>query len=401
MARQGISIMPGFDPRSFLIVSAILGLLCAFMFFTLRRSFPNDIKGLNNWGWACLAMVVSACLFVLDDSLPVLLSSFLADILRMVGIMLMYVSIRRFEGFEGNQEGYRLLAITLVAMAILLIWMTFIHENYRLYFIAISAVNMMVLMACAMVVQRMQQQGIMESFTKAAFVLMALVSFLRCISGIISQNDASAASATSLLQEFYPAIFSLGSIALSLGFMLMANRRWQLDLERIASRDALTGTFTRGAYFELVSKEICRARRSGEPLSLLMIDVDNFKQINDRYGHVGGDQVLIDFVQKVNRVLRAQDIFGRYGGEEFSILLPNTPSADAYRVARRICRLLEESPLPGLPSYTVSIGTATMQQREHLELDAFVRRADQALYQAKNGGKNRVEMHAEHVFNFA
>ncbi|HCY62583.1 MAG TPA: hypothetical protein DHV59_07090 [Oxalobacteraceae bacterium] len=390
--------MPGLDPRSFLVVSAILGLLCALIFFTLRRSFPNDIKGLNHWGWACMAMVVAACLFALENSLPVLLSSFLADILGMIGMMLMYVSINRF---AGNEERHRLLATALVAMAFLLIWITFTPENYRFYVIAVSAVNMAVLMACAVVIQRMQQQDIMESFTKSLFLLMALVSFLRCISGIIFQNEAFAEIITPVFQQFYPAAFSVASIALSLGFMLMVNRRLQLNLERIASRDGLTGTFTRGAYFELVSKEIFRARRSGEPLSLLMVDFDNFKQINDRYGHQAGDQVLIDFVQKVNRVLRAQDIFGRYGGEEFSILLPNTPSADAYRVARRICRLLEEAPMPGQPKYTVSIGTATMQQREHLELDAFVRRADQALYQAKNGGKNRVEMHAGHVLNFA
>jgi diguanylate cyclase (GGDEF)-like protein len=245
----------------------------------------------------------------------------------------------------------------------------------------------------------MRQKSFVELFTGASLAFAALFLFLLCLAAFAGADTRWAANGAAIRLP-YRDMLAAAMISMNIGFMLMASRRFQQHLKRIASRDGLTGTYTRTAYFDLASKEIARARRSGEPLSLLMLDLDNFKHINDQHGHMTGDRVLVDFAQRVNRILRTQDIFGRYGGEEFSILLPNTPQSDAYRVAARICRLLDEASEPGLPRYTVSIGTATMHRHEHFDLNAFVRHADEALYQAKNSGKNRVEMHAGEAFKF-
>ena len=382
-------IMPGIDPRSFILISALLGLLSACIFFILRRSFPNDIRGLNHWAVACLAMVISAVLFSLRSSIPVLYSSFLANILVVGGIMLMYASLRRFEGL---QQHYRRLIAMLATMALLLIWPTFICDDYSLRIVAVSAVNMILFAACAMVIQRMKQRSLKELFTKIIFLFAAFVSLLRCITAIVQHDTLHPETDTSMLQRLYMATFSFSVLALSLGFMLMINRKLRLKLERVALHDSLTGTYTRGAFFDLLGKEMARSHRSSEPVSLLMLDLDNFKAINDRYGHLGGDQVLLDFAQKVNRILRPQDVFGRYGGEEFAILLPNTSQKDAYGVAERICLLSEQSDSQDTPRYTVSIGMTTMRQ-QCSDINVFVRRADHALYEAKKSGKNQVAMH--------
>ena len=339
---------------------------------------------------ACLAMVMSAILFSLRGSISVLYSSFLANILVVGGIMLMYASLRRF---EGHQQHYPRLAAMLTTMALLLIWPTLIRDDYRLRIIVVSAVNTILFAACAMVIQRMKQRSLEELFTKIVFLFAASVSLLRCITAILQHDTLRPEADTSALQRLYMATFSFSVLALSLGFMLMVNRKLRLKLERVALHDSLTGTYTRGAFFDLLDKEMARSHRSSEPVSLLMLDLDNFKAINDRYGHLGGDQVLVDFAQKVNRILRPQDVFGRYGGEEFAVLLPNTSQEEACRVAERICLLSEQADSQDIPRYTVSIGMTTVRQ-QCPDINVFVRRADHALYDAKKLGKNRVAMHA-------
>lgn len=206
-----------------------------------------------------------------------------------------------------------------------------------------------------------------------------------------------------MTMPLYPAMLSIPVLALSLAFLVILNRKRQ-GLHghiHIASRDSLTGAYTRKAYFDLLDQEIARASRCGMPLSVLMVHCDDFKAIHERHGQFSGDQVLVDFAQKIKPLLRASDVFGRYGENEFSILLPDTPQADAYRVASRICLLLEQAAFPDLPRYTVSIGMVTMPHGECLGLQAFARKAEQALHQAKKPGNNPGVPYTGQDWNFA
>lgn len=121
-----------------------------------------------------------------------------------------------------------------------------------------------------------------------------------------------------------------------------------------------------------------------------MMDLDDFKGINDQYGHLEGDRVIADFSRKAQQGLRNHDVMARYGGEEFMVMLPNTAREGAYVIADRMRDLLAQARSDDLPAYTVSIGIATTQGDQH-EVGAFVRKADQALYVAKRAGKNRIE----------
>jgi diguanylate cyclase (GGDEF)-like protein len=156
--------------------------------------------------------------------------------------------------------------------------------------------------------------------------------------------------------------------------------------------DDLTQLYNSRYFYQQLKMEIDRVDRYGQPLTLLLLDLDDFKQFNDTYGHIEGDQVLSRFGQVVKRCLRQTDSAYRYGGEEFTILLPMTTSEDGAVTAERIRAELKEeifSPVSGKDVYiTVSIGFAQYKSQE--DMKAFVNRVDQLMYQAKKSGKDRV-----------
>ena len=142
-------------------------------------------------------------------------------------------------------------------------------------------------------------------------------------------------------------------------------------------------------------REVDLARRHRQPLSLLMIDVDHFKRINDSHGHPAGDQVLSELAAEIGRAARSTDLLYRYGGEEFALLLHNTPAEGALITAERIRRAaakLEVTYRGSVLNFTVSLGIATLHDDSAAEL---LRRADEALYRAKHEGRNRVCMAEE------
>ncbi len=380
--------MLGFDPRSFIIISAVLGLLCAFVFFALRRSFPRDIQGLTHWAWACLIMVPAAFLFMLRGSLPVFWSSFVANMLVVAGIMLMYFSVARFADRPASP---RRLAAVLMLLAALLAWPTFVVDDYRLRVIVVSTMNTWLFAASAWTILQMKSKHFAERLTMAAFLFAASISGVRCGAAVFQLGVIDPVRDISTVQHVYLATFAVSIITLSLGFLLMVNRRLHDRLQYAAMHDHLTGVFRREAVLEAVGREMTRTLRYGQPLALLMIDLDNFKVINDDFGHQTGDKVIVDFSRKAQQALRTHDVMGRYGGEEFIVLLPNTSWDGAYIVADRIRTLSGQRHLESLPPYTVSIGIATLQGRQE-DIDALVRKADEALFAAKRGGKNRIEV---------
>lgn len=171
-------------------------------------------------------------------------------------------------------------------------------------------------------------------------------------------------------------------------------RRQKEAAERSARIDPLTGLLNRRAFTELAEREIKRARRFDHPLSLIAIDLDRFKSINDGHGHAVGDSVLEDFGRVVSAQLRSLDIIARLGGEEFVVMLPGTDLEGAFHVAERMRQGVADHALPlqaGELRYTASFGVAGFEPRQP-GLERWLARADAALYQAKGNGRNRVEL---------
>jgi diguanylate cyclase (GGDEF)-like protein len=173
-------------------------------------------------------------------------------------------------------------------------------------------------------------------------------------------------------------------------------KKAQVALQQLATRDGLTGLANRRCFDETLQAEWQRALRHQQPLSLLMVDVDNFKQYNDAYGHVGGDECLQRIANAVASEMRANDLVARYGGEEFAVVLPNQSLKGAAIVAERIRCRVEQLHLPSLGStrhvVTVSIGAATALAAPENDPSQLVATADGALYRAKHMGRNRISL---------
>jgi len=165
-------------------------------------------------------------------------------------------------------------------------------------------------------------------------------------------------------------------------------------VERLARTDALTGLANRRTLHEALQREIARAERLSESLSVIIADLDHFKSINDRYGHINGDSVLMNAAAVFASQSRAYDLAARYGGEEFILLLPGTSTKEAVVIAERIRKGVEGLQVPECPArLTLSLGVASWRTGEAPE--QFVSRADVALYSAKGAGRNRVEVAEE------
>nr|WP_246463374.1 GGDEF domain-containing protein [Nitrospirillum iridis] len=175
------------------------------------------------------------------------------------------------------------------------------------------------------------------------------------------------------------------------------NYESQRLLKLIAITDSLTGAGTRRYITDTAAREMARARRYGGPLSVLMLDIDHFKRINDTWGHQAGDLAICGVVDLCRAAIRDTDVIGRFGGEEFVILLPQTDRQEAERVAERLRVAVAGAPLTLAPNVVVtltcSLGVTTLMPSDHT-VDVLLSRADKALYEAKNAGRNRVAVAA-------
>ncbi|MEX2376285.1 MAG: GGDEF domain-containing protein [Dehalococcoidia bacterium] len=178
-------------------------------------------------------------------------------------------------------------------------------------------------------------------------------------------------------------------------------REVSAELDRLARTDGLTGVANRRSLFDLMGTEFRRSRRYGRNLSVLMLDLDGFKQVNDRWGHPLGDEILRDIASLVRQNVRESDTVGRYGGEEFMVILPEASAAQAVAAAEKLRSAVEahdfrtSGHIPSPVRITVSVGVASMPVEEEQDEVELFSRADQALYEAKRTGRNRVVLYSK------
>jgi diguanylate cyclase (GGDEF)-like protein len=190
-----------------------------------------------------------------------------------------------------------------------------------------------------------------------------------------------------------PSIFAAIVVVAMQVSLLGQLRARQVELERLSGTDVLTGLANRAMLFERLAAEMARARRHKQPVSVAMLDVDHFKRINDTFGHLEGDRVLRKVAERLKSMLRIEDFAGRYGGEEFTLILPNTGVHQAASLAERLrvgAHAIEVGTSPDALPFSVSIGLAQYDGQE--TVDQLVARADDALYRAKRSGRDQVAL---------
>lgn len=234
-----------------------------------------------------------------------------------------------------------------------------------------------------------------------------LIGFQRTVAGILLINSVllvfpatwlllrpegaqSIPRALNITMFLWAVLFCL---SLGTSLLLLLFRVSELRLRNLARHDALTGLRNRHSLRDHASRELARAQRTLQPLTLLILDLDNFKEVNDEYGHAVGDEVLVEVASRLTFLLRDSDLLFRYGGEEFLILLPDTPAWHALDLAERLRCALCDQPLSvgDTPVFvSTSIGAVGYDVRTD-DWDRMLSRADAALYRAKRNGRNRVE----------
>ena len=242
-------------------------------------------------------------------------------------------------------------------------------------------------------------QVMSEAVERARRVLVAslgIVAFVLAVRGIGAVFIAEPARALLAPAGTAAAAVLLALAALlvaTFAFLLLHHGRAQAEATRLATTDPLTGAFNRRTFHEIAEREMSRARRANQPLSIIMLDIDHLRRLNDEYGHQAGDEVLQRCADLVRLALRKEDMLVRFAGEMFLVMLPDVSGPGAVVVAGRIRRAVADMPIEAaghMLNVTVSLGVAARLDEGPESIDGLVARAESALHLAKQRGRNRV-----------
>lgn len=376
--------MLAIDPRSVILLTGFVGVMMALVLFFVGRSYPRTLRGLGQWTAATLAGVIATALFAGRGYLPDVLTIVVANLALLTCYMLFYLGAERFYDLPPSD---RLCIGIFCAMVPLTIAVGLYQPHYG-YRVGLTSSSLgLTFFALARLLWVHGRPNFPTRFTLSIVVLQTVILATRAIWGI-GLPDNGELFDKSLLQAVYLSSFALVMASVPIGLILMAADRLRSEFEYMASHDMLTGILNRRAIIDATESELERSRRHGHTLTVMLIDLDHFKDINDQYGHLIGDAVLVDFARRSGPLLRRPDRMGRYGGEEFIVLLPETGLPEARVVAERI--LAAPGDAEGLPAYALSIGLTDSRATDS-NVDSLLARADVALYRAKENGRNRIE----------
>jgi diguanylate cyclase (GGDEF)-like protein len=339
---------------------------------------------LGEWSAALLIVCIGSMLAGATGQWSIFFTIFLPRLLLATGLYLTYVGTQRFFGVTPRLRPWLL---TISAMMLAQLWFTFIEPNFHMRLVLSNALAAYLFGAHAYLVIKQGAPTFARVLTIGVLLTMMMIQTMRLVTSFIWPLGEDI-FAKSPVQLVFVSSFVFCILLLSISTVLLASERLHAELEHLATHDSLTNAVTRRYISEACEKELERCRRYGRSMAVMLMDMDYFKQVNDTYGHQAGDQVLVNFVTQVNALLRRPDQLGRFGGEEFVVMLPDTALEEALSVAERIRETCAQ-PAQG-PHCTVSIGVTTYQ-RANDTVDALLARADTALYQAKAKGRNRID----------
>jgi len=223
--------------------------------------------------------------------------------------------------------------------------------------------------------------------------IAAAALYLRALAAMLVAAPSAGFAAPGGLGAASLLVVFAACVVATLGFIMLHKERAEAEALRLATIDPLTGAYNRRTFIEIAERELSRVRRGGQPLSIVMVDIDHFRQVNEKHGHRTGDAVLHRVAEVIRSALRKEDMLVRFGGEEFLVLLPDVPGPGAVVVAGRIRRNVAHAPITvnevTLP-VTVSLGVAARLDEGPESIEGLLARADSALALAKQRGRNRV-----------
>ena len=373
--------MNSLDPRSLIAMGGFMALVMGLMLGFMRRYYPPSILGLGYWALAPAVWLIATVFFAVPGPWPQELARWLGNGLILLGFVLFHVGCRRF---FGQPVKWRRIVVAFALVMLCLAWFAGPDPSYRMRAAIVTAAIAVVHSSTLVFLWQSGNRNFPVRMVQVTLALHLCVLLVR-LQSVLSVPEVGDLMEASTVQSFYLGAYVLAVLLLSIGAVLMATDRVRTELEHMATHDALTGTLNRRAILDFCEDEHERSLRYGQTFSLMMIDLDHFKSVNDTHGHQYGDWVLVHFAECTRAALRRADRFGRYGGEDLLVLLPNTSTGAALPVAERIHAALATG---HALDCQLSIGIATWQNPGDT-LDAMLARADKALYQAKAQGRNQ------------
>ncbi|HEX4854310.1 GGDEF domain-containing protein [Arenimonas sp.] len=380
-----------FDIRSALLVGALLTLLIGVVLLVVGRSLAAEYRpSLFHWVAATLLQPAGFVMLSLRDQLDPWVSTVLANTCIALAFGAYARSLRLF--YRAPPAGWLLSGLVLLSVLISIYWGVLSADlTRRLIAISLTLGGLLGYSAWT-VFRHAERRGPIRLVTGGVFALAAAIMVYRAAALVVDPGLVTGVFQITHVQLLTYAVGSVLPVIATVGFLLMCTERSQRELERAARVDYLTDCYNRRAIEEQGARAMAAARRHGMPLAVLVIDIDHFKLINDELGHAAGDQALVQSVARIRAEMRAEDVLGRLGGEEFIVLMPNTDSASAASAGERIRLGFAARPLvleEGRRAATLSIGVATLAPMDRL-FSQLLQRADRAMYAAKNAGRNLV-----------
>ncbi len=348
-------------------------------------------RGGGAWSASLLFQGIAYALIGVSGPVPDAPSILAVNVAAFVGLALQASALLAFHGRRERTTGLVVMAVAVGASSV------FLEHEYRARVALVAAACGAAAWGIAWVAHRYRSDvpGFGSHLLVGTFVAAGVALFLRAFEAAFAPEMLLSPHGTAAVGMPASAALTAHVLAIltSLAFLLMHRERHEQEIEHLAMTDPLTGVYNRRSLFELGEREIARARRTGSLVSLVLLDIDYFKQVNDRHGHIAGDVVLRRFVEVVRSCLRKSDLLTRFGGEEFCIILAGEEEAAARCVAERIRAAIEANPFPIAGQsvrVTSSAGVATLPPDRDRGLPWLVSAADGALYAAKRAGRNRV-----------
>ncbi|WP_373186035.1 GGDEF domain-containing protein [Halopseudomonas sp.] len=377
-----------FDINTLIVVLAVTSIVSV-MGLLAASILNRQVRAIRYWAAGLSFFIVGLLLQVSSPPIPLWISA----VVITQAYFVLWWGTRCYRNRDQNGFVPAMLGLFMIQAIVFFV----LQESLRFSIMFHSAV---VVVVCVLTIFELWRVSLLQRIVVWVWALiwgMHAVVYLRRF-GLYLTDEAYINATDFQMAVSVEAINYLEGVAFIYGFSLMCvvltTASLQNELKHQASRDPLTDLFNRRALEESALKALGMARRSGMPVTLLLMDLDRFKAINDEHGHKVGDQVLVAFAEHLNDHSRVPDLVCRFGGEEFLVLLPDTSLPEAQSIAERIRTGLEKKVIvTGKTSVkiTVSIGVAELRDDEQDNLFDLVERADQALYQAKEQGRNRVQ----------
>ena len=377
-----------------LIIAALLTALVTTVLYAVW-SFNRNIPGLRLWMVSFLLGSVFSVSLLVRDWFPEVVAVVISQGSVSLAAYLCLMASRMYMGRRPFSHWYAVVGIGALMVASVYFTVVQPHLGMRFVFVGLGAGICFLLTA-----RTMADGGVRRVPARYLFALVAGLHglFLLLRPALfklapVAPGGLPDAGLVTLVSQFVRLEAIVAVVLLGFGALMLANEFITSELRHLAEMDPLTNVFNRRAFLTLLDKAISAAQRTGTAVPVLVMDLDHFKNINDTWGHRAGDDVLRHFVMLAHRCLRKEDVMGRLGGEEFAIFLPNASAAGALAVAERLRALVEAQPVATGPQsipLTVSVGVTLCAHGD--AAGAALQRADEAMYLAKERGRNRVEV---------